>query len=128
MHSVADKLENENISDVMVLVTRGELNKYRVPNLLTNYDGRGLSVHHYPMEDGTSPSIDRMMSVLFCLKRLLDAQKKVLIHCMGGLGRAIVVVSCLLQFLDENATPQGTIDLLRTIRGPRAIQTIKVQV
>ncbi|KAL7641960.1 UNVERIFIED_CONTAM: hypothetical protein RMT77_007834 [Armadillidium vulgare] len=120
-----EKLESENITDVLILVTRGELRKYRVPNLLLKYDTRGFNIHHYPLEDGTSPSIDLMMSILFCLKRLLDADKKVLIHCMGGLGRACLVAACFLQYLDENITPEATVDLLRDLRGPRAIQTIK---
>lgn len=46
--------------------------------------------------------------------------------CMGGLGRACVIASCLLQYFDNSVTPDQTIFLLRDLRGACAVQTVKV--
>lgn len=45
--------------------------------------------------------------------------------CMGGLGRACVIASCLLQYFDNSVTPDQTIFLLRDLRGACAVQTVK---
>ena len=50
---------------------------------------------------------------------------RVLIHCYGGLGRAVLVAACLLQVIDEDLTPDDAISQMRELRGPRAVQSVK---
>ena len=57
-------------------------------------------------------------------KRIADGHR-VLIHCYGGLGRAVLVAACLLQVIDEDLTPDDTISQMRELRGPRAVQSVK---
>ncbi|XP_063612682.1 cyclin-dependent kinase inhibitor 3-like [Penaeus indicus] len=120
-----DNIEERGITDVVTLVTKGELRKYRVPDLISEYEIRGIRVYHYPFLDGTAPSIDIVMTIIDCIRQVLEEKRKVLVHCMGGLGRACVVASCLLQYFDNSVTPDQTIFLLRDLRGACAVQTVK---
>ena len=54
----------------------------------------------------------------FCVKRLL-------IFPLGGLGRAVLVGSCLTLAIDVDATPTEVIAQMRALRGPRAVQSVK---
>ncbi|KAG7153970.1 cyclin-dependent kinase inhibitor 3-like isoform X2 [Homarus americanus] len=125
LHMDLNKIEDLGISDVVMLVTKGELRKYRVSNLMNEYEMRGIRLHHYPFPDGTAPSIDNVMVVIDTVRQALEENRKILIHCMGGLGRACVIASCLLQYFENSLTPDQTIFLLRELRGTRAIQTVK---
>ncbi|XP_071547595.1 cyclin-dependent kinase inhibitor 3-like isoform X2 [Panulirus ornatus] len=120
-----NKIEDLGISDIVILVTKGELRKYRVPNLMNEYEMRGLCLHHYPYPDGTAPSIEDVMAIIDTVRQTIEENRKILIHCMGGLGRACVIGSCLLQYFENSLTPDQTIFLLRDLRGACAIQTVK---
>ncbi|NXI35712.1 CDKN3 inhibitor, partial [Galbula dea] len=120
-----EELKNYEIQDVFVLCTRGELSKYRVPNLIDTYHQHGICVHHYPIPDGDAPDIAMCCSILEELRSCLESNQKTIIHCYGGLGRSCVIAACLLLQLSDAVTPQQVIDHLRSLRGPGAIQTIK---
>ena len=57
-------------------------------------------------------------------KRMSDGHR-VLIHCYGGLGRAVLVAACLVMIIDEDVGPDEVITQMREIRGPRAVQSVK---
>ncbi|KAG0723102.1 Cyclin-dependent kinase inhibitor 3 [Chionoecetes opilio] len=120
-----NKLTDLGILDVVVLVTKGELRKYRVPHLMPEYSARGLAVHHHPVLDGLAPPTATVMAIVDLVRMALEKKRKILIHCMGGLGRACVMASCLLQYFDNSLTPDQTIFILRELRGARAVQTVK---
>ncbi|GAB6021735.1 Cyclin-dependent kinase inhibitor 3 [Chamberlinius hualienensis] len=113
------------ITDVFVLLTNGELMKYRVPRLLSAYADAGICVHHWPFEDGTVPEVDDLMHMIYDLKMALQWESNVLIHCYGGLGRACFVAGCLMLDLNEKLSPEDVVETLRRLRGPGAIQTVK---
>ncbi len=50
---------------------------------------------------------------------------RVLIHCYGGLGRAVLVAACLIMVVDEDIGGDEVITQLRELRGPRAVQSVK---
>uniref|UniRef100_A0A8C8VF16 Cyclin-dependent kinase inhibitor 3 n=1 Tax=Pelusios castaneus TaxID=367368 RepID=A0A8C8VF16_9SAUR len=119
------ELKRYGTQDVFVLCTRGELSKYRVPNLLDSYQQHGIIVHHHPIPDGDTPDIANCCGILEELRGCLESNRKTLIHCYGGLGRSCLVAACLLLQLSEAMEPQEAIDNLRDLRGSGAIQTIK---
>ncbi|NXP26486.1 CDKN3 inhibitor, partial [Scytalopus superciliaris] len=119
------ELKNCGIQDIFVLCTRGELFKYRVPNLIDTYQQHGMSVHHYPIPDGNTPDIATCCKILEELRSCLENNRKTLIHCYGGLGRSCLVAACLLLQLSDTLAPQQVIESLRNLRGSGAIQTIK---
>lgn len=122
---LADELKSYGIQDVFVLCTKGELLKYRVPNLIDAYQECGICVHHYPIPDGDAPDITTCCTILEELRSCLESNRKTIIHCYGGLGRSCLIAACLLLQLSDVVTPQQAIDSLRDLRGSRAIQTIK---
>ncbi|XP_075282646.1 cyclin-dependent kinase inhibitor 3 isoform X2 [Opisthocomus hoazin] len=120
-----EQLKSCGIQDVFVLCTRGELLKYRVPNLIDTYQQLGICVHHYPILDGDVPDIAKCCKILEDLRSCLESNRKMIIHCYGGLGRSCLIAACLLLQLSDTLVPQQVIDSLRSLRGSGAIQTIK---
>ncbi|KAM6311313.1 cyclin-dependent kinase inhibitor 3 [Aegotheles albertisi] len=120
-----EELKNYGAQDIFVLCTRGELLKYRVPNLIDAYEQHGICVHHHPIPDGDAPDIAQCCTILEELRSCLERNRKTIIHCYGGLGRSCLVAACLLLQLSDALAPQQAIDSLRSLRGSGAIQTIK---
>ncbi|XP_066534990.1 cyclin-dependent kinase inhibitor 3 isoform X2 [Hoplias malabaricus] len=115
----------EGVEDVFVFCTRAELVHYRVPCLLECYAQHGLRVHHLPFPDGGTPDLPQCCQILDELQVSLQNQRKTLIHCYGGLGRSGLIAACLLLHLSGSMTPSKAIEILRELRGSRAIQTVK---
>ncbi|XP_036055347.1 cyclin-dependent kinase inhibitor 3 isoform X2 [Onychomys torridus] len=123
--ALPEELKSYGIQDVFVFCTRGELSKYRVPNLLDLYQQSGIVTHHHPIPDGGTPDIGSCWEIMEELATCLKSNRKTLIHCYGGLGRSCLVAACLLLYLSDSVSPQQAIDSLRDLRGSGAIQTIK---
>uniref|UniRef100_T1JGM7 protein-tyrosine-phosphatase n=1 Tax=Strigamia maritima TaxID=126957 RepID=T1JGM7_STRMM len=120
-----ETMTNAGIQSVYVLLTTGELRKYRASQLLDEYNSSGINVHHYPFPDGTVPTVDIVVNFIYDLKEDLGNQRKTLIHCYGGLGRSCFLVACFMLEMDESLSPDRVIDIFRSIRGAGAIQTVK---
>jgi len=118
-------IEKKGITDVMVLMKDYEFRKYRVPFILEEYTKFGLAVHHHPMEDGCVPTLTDLFSAISNVRRIISTGGRLLIHCYGGLGRTCLVAACFLLTIDASLTPEIVIQLLRNIRGPRAVQTVR---
>ncbi|XP_005986537.1 cyclin-dependent kinase inhibitor 3 isoform X2 [Latimeria chalumnae] len=120
-----EELKNQSIQDIFVFCTRGELTKYRVPNLLEAYQHHEFVVHHCPFPDGNAPDIASCSTILEEMRICLENNRKTLIHCYGGLGRSCLIAACLLLQLSDTLLPEQIIELLRDLRGSGAIQTVK---
>lgn len=118
-------LKLEDVSDVFVLCTRGELSMYRVPTLLAEYENNGMTVHHHPVLDGMAPKISELLEILREIGETIQQGKRALVHCFGGLGRTGLVAACLLLNLDDKMTPEHAVRKVQELRGKRAIQTVK---
>nr|XP_012419384.1 PREDICTED: cyclin-dependent kinase inhibitor 3 isoform X2 [Odobenus rosmarus divergens] len=123
--ALPEELKSYGIQDIFVFCTRGELSKYRVPNLLDLYHRYAIITHHHPIPDGGTPDIASCCEIMEELAICLKNNRKTLIHCYGGLGRSCLVAACLLLYLSDTVSPQQAIDSLRDLRGSGAIQTIK---
>ncbi|KAK2513436.1 Cdkn3 [Columba livia] len=75
-----EELKNYGTQDIFVLCTRGELFKYRVPNLIDAYQQHGICVHHYPVPDGDTPDIANCCKILEELKNCLESNRKTIIQ------------------------------------------------
>ncbi|NXJ90618.1 CDKN3 inhibitor, partial [Corythaixoides concolor] len=120
-----EELKNYGTQDIFVLCTRGELSKYRVPNLIDTYHQHGICVHHYPIPDGEAPDIDKCCEILEDLRSCLESNRNTIIHCYSGLGRSCLIAACLLLQLSDALAPQEVMERLRNLRGSAAIQTIR---
>uniref|UniRef100_A0ABI7Z0B8 Cyclin-dependent kinase inhibitor 3 n=1 Tax=Felis catus TaxID=9685 RepID=A0ABI7Z0B8_FELCA len=123
--ALPEELKSCGIQDIFVFCTRGELSKYRVPNLLDLYHQYGIITHHHPIPDGGTPNIASCCEIMEELAICLKNNRKTLIHCYGGLGRSCLVAACLLLYLSDTVSPEQAIDSLRDLRGSGAIQTVK---
>nr|XP_006632461.1 PREDICTED: cyclin-dependent kinase inhibitor 3 [Lepisosteus oculatus] len=119
------ELRGQGVEEVFVFCTRGELQKYRVPQLIEVYKQQGLSVHHRPFPDGGTPELEQCCQILEELQYSLQNNRRVVMHCYGGLGRSGLMAACLLLQLSGSMTPDKAIEILRELRGAGAIQTVK---
>ncbi|XP_023343861.1 cyclin-dependent kinase inhibitor 3 [Eurytemora carolleeae] len=121
-----DQISQAGISHAVVLMQTPEFRKYRVPDLVYEYEKRGISVLQVPLVDGGVPTPEEMMEILENLENLIEQSgTRILIHCYGGLGRTCLVAACFLMYLDPNLLPDSVISYLRNVRGPRAVQTVR---
>lgn len=77
---LAEELKSYGIQDVFVFCTRGELSKYRVPNLLDLYQQSGIVTHHHPIPDGGTPDIGSCWEIMEELATCLKSNRKTLIQ------------------------------------------------
>eukprot|EP00088_Acartia_fossae_P052980 TRINITY_DN6008_c0_g1_i1.p1 TRINITY_DN6008_c0_g1~~TRINITY_DN6008_c0_g1_i1.p1 ORF type:complete len:218 (+),score=30.25 TRINITY_DN6008_c0_g1_i1:48-701(+) len=113
------------ITDVFVLMKTYEFRKYKVPNLLQEYEKHGIEVHHCAVEDGSLPPEQEIMELISELRSVVECNGKILIHCYGGYGRTGVLAACFLLSLDPRMAPETAISHVRAVRGARAIQTVR---
>ena len=65
-----------------------------------------------------------MQDMVNYLDDLIQNNEKVVIHCVGGLGRSGLVAASYLKYKGLNANE--TIKTIRKVRGPRAVES-KIQ-
>uniref|UniRef100_A0A8C9K0U5 protein-tyrosine-phosphatase n=1 Tax=Panthera tigris altaica TaxID=74533 RepID=A0A8C9K0U5_PANTA len=114
-----EELKSYGIQDIFVFCTRGELSKYRVPNLLDLYHQYGIITHHHPIPDGGTPNIASCCEIMEELAICLKNNRKTLIQMI------FPIIASLLTYYLPYISPEQAIDSLRDLRGSGAIQTIK---
>ena len=62
-----------------------------------------------------------MNDMVHFLDDVVNQGKKIMIHCVGGLGRSGMVAASYLKFKGINA--EDAIEVVRAARGPRAIES-----
>ena len=77
---VPEQLVSLGVTDAVVLVTSGELRKYRAPRLLETYAAYDITAHHDPCTDGAAPTVSTVMHVLAAVMDLVLASRTVLIQ------------------------------------------------
>jgi protein-tyrosine phosphatase len=118
------KIRQNNVKNVVVLVSKEELEQYKVPRLLAHYDSLKLNVFHSPIVDYGLPSAEQMRAILKYINSKVKAKENVLIHCVGGYGRSGTVMGCYArQYLKK--TDEEAVTYVRSIRGSSAIETIE---
>ena len=94
-----------------------ELEDLAVGNLGAATVAAGLQWLQLPIKDGATPDgrfEARWPSVLRNLNAVLAADKNLVIHCRGGLGRTGMVVCMLL--IEHGCTPAAALELVRIAR------------
>ncbi len=83
-------------------------------------DEAGLLVFHEPLEDMEAPSQEQLDRIVSAMRRAIDLNKGVAVHCGAGLGRTGVVLAAYL--VARGATAQNAIARIRRLR-PGSIET-----
>ncbi len=101
---------------VVVLVEEWEL-----PYSLDEWEKRGVEVLHSPIPDFTAPSLNQLLEILRWIDARVHEGKKVLIHCLGGLGRSGTVATAWLMY-SKNLPLSEALRRVRSVR-PGAVET-----
>lgn len=80
--------------DAVVVLVEG----FELPYSLDEWKKRGVEVLHSPVRDFSAPSVEQLLKILRWIEVRVKANKKVLIHCMGGLGRSGTVAVAWLMY------------------------------
>lgn len=116
-----DALSRAGIDAVLCLLAEDEFARYGVDDLLGRYRHAGFDVLHLPTIDGTAPGDQALATAMNWIGQHLAAKHSVLIHCVGGLGRAGTVAGCWLR--TKGKSGPAAIQIVREFRSPRAIET-----
>ncbi len=101
---------------VIVLVEEFEL-----PYSLEEWKKRDVEVLHSPIEDFTAPSLDQLLEILRWIDARVREGKRVLIHCLSGLGRSGTVAVAWLMY-SKGLSLREALARVRSIR-PGAVET-----
>lgn len=108
---------------VVTLMEPGELDRLQVSHLGDAVEERGMDWYQLAIPDGGIPDASFEAAWLYAgyrLHRILAQGKKVLIHCMGGLGRTGMIAARLL--IELGSSPEEAITRVRQAR-PGSIET-----
>lgn len=114
-------LQAAGASHVVTLATAQELVDYGVSELSDAYARAGLQWYHLPILDQKVPDFRDMNRLLGWLAGELAGGARVVVHCVGGLGRAGTVAAC---YLKKRHCPAGeALAIVRQSRSSRAVET-----
>ena len=114
-------IRDHGVDAVVCLLTDDEYRRYGVTELLNEYRAAGLNVRELPVVDGRVPQPEDMSQLVDWIDGQLGESKRVLVHCVGGLGRAGTVAACWLR--RRGFAADRAIDTVREARSRRAIET-----
>lgn len=115
------QLQKQRIGSVLCLLSDNEFELYGVPDLLKRYADCSFKVMHAPVVDQAIPSFEEMDAMLAFVDSSLAAQRRILVHCAGGLGRSGTVAACYLTTRDGLSVDEA-IDVVRESRSPRMVE------
>lgn len=118
-------IKNSGFDTVISLLSKDEYHHYGVPDLITQYKMHSINCFELSIIDQGAPSLTDMKEVTGFINEKLKSGSKVLIHCVGGLGRSGMVAACYLKEF-KNVKSEESIKLIREVRSKRAIES-KVQ-
>lgn len=115
-------LEAQDYRNIVCLITRDEFEHYGVDMLEKAYVSRDFDVLYAPIPDQGVTSLDDMHRIVDWIAARIRNNQKVLLHCVGGLGRSGTAAACyLIKYADRK--PDDAIAEVRAARSPRAIET-----
>lgn len=115
-----DVLRASGVSRLLCLATDPELEWAGVAGIEKGCVKRGIQFLKLPVKDQSVPSFDEQNLMVRWMSSALDAGEKVVLHCIGGLGRTGTVAACLLAA--RGLPADDAIAAVRRARGPRAIE------
>ena len=118
------QLKVYGVDTIIPLITDDEFGHFGVSNLIEKYKEYNFNVHRLPIMDQLISSEEEMVNMVSYIDELMKKNEKVLIHCVGGLGRSGLVAASYLKYKGLSASQ--AIKTIRKTRGPRAVES-KIQ-
>lgn len=122
--SLADDLSvlrEERVVAVLCLVPDEELARYGMRALPSHYRREGFELLHCPVLDQGTSSTEEMEAMVRWIDARLEAGERVVLHCVGGLGRSGMVAACYLK--SRGLETAKAIEIVRAARSARAIES-----
>jgi protein-tyrosine phosphatase/nicotinamidase-related amidase len=114
-------LKEQGVDAVLCLLANDEFAHYGVEDLMNAYGTAGFAAMHQPIVDGRVPTHDELDAALQFINAQLAQGRQVLVHCVGGLGRAGTITAAWLK--RRGLSTAEAIAQIRATRSPRAIET-----
>lgn len=115
-------IKREGVKNVLSLVTEQEFVEYGVTNLKIKLKESGLEHLHISVLDQRVPSFDQLYEILGWIDERIQRDEKVMVHCVGGLGRSGTIAAAYLIW-KENLGFETAIQRIRESRSERAIES-----
>jgi protein-tyrosine phosphatase/nicotinamidase-related amidase len=116
-----EAIKKENIKVVVCLISPDEFVSYGVTDLFDKYKKAGLHVKHVSIVDQGTPTFEEMKSLTSDIHSAVTHNDKVLIHCVGGLGRTGLLAAC---YLKDYYKVSGK-DAILKVRESRSVRAIE---
>ncbi|MGE4067447.1 MAG: ADP-ribosylglycohydrolase family protein [Vicinamibacterales bacterium] len=92
------RLRDVGTHDLVCLVEDIELEHLSIPDLVERAEAAGIRVHRLPIRDRDVPGdLETLRGLISDIVGWIAAGRSVVVHCMGGLGRAGTVGGCVLR-------------------------------
>lgn len=115
-----ERIQSEyKTNTIVTLIERVEFETLKIPNLRKNIIELGMNSVWFPIRDRNTPNCgDETMAkfdiLILHLVELLKKGDNIVVHCMGGMGRAGTVSACILTRLEKTA--EDAITIIRQTR------------
>ena len=129
VESDLDALEAMGVTCIVGLLPEAEMEWAGVTSLPTEARARGIEYIQEPILDQRVPTLEVMEALVDKIQDRLSCEDgKVVVHCMGGLGRSGTVAACaLVAYPDYKESAPAAIQAVRDARSPRAVETVLQQ-
>lgn len=115
------ELKKNGVAAMVTLISNAEFGEYGVTGLLEKYRAAGLTVLHAPIKDQGVPTPEQAAEIIAFIQQNVDAHRKTVLHCVGGLGRTGVAAALYLR-KSAGLTGDEAINRVRAVRSPRAVE------
>ncbi|MBI2392014.1 MAG: dual specificity protein phosphatase family protein [Deltaproteobacteria bacterium] len=112
-----DALVALEVGALVCLLEDHELAAFGLRELVPRAVARSIEVLRFPIPDGGVPhDLEAVEQLLAAIEERLIAGRRVVIHCMGGLGRTGTIAGCHL--VRRGVAPDEALAALRRVRDP----------
>lgn len=117
-------IQREGIYHILSLITEQEYVDYGVTDLKSELIQNEIQQKQVPILDQRVPSFAQMKEILEWMDEALSKGHKVLIHCVGGLGRSGTVAAAYLIW-KHGLDSKSAIQKVRESRSERAVESLE---
>jgi protein-tyrosine phosphatase len=115
-------LRDAGVGHLVCLLSDEELESVGVIGLRGAAEGHGIELWQLPIRDQGVASLEETDALVQRVLAALDAGDRVVLHCMGGLGRTGTIAACAL--VARGLGPEEAIAAVRRSRDPRAVENL----